>query len=122
MNDADFPVLSLMLIVPLLGAMITAACRSIKLAKQLALAVAVLELLLSLLVLRRFNAASADFQLVEKQAWIPSLNIEYLIGIDGISVLFLPLSALLTLMVIGASWHSVHQLTRLHFALLLEVK
>ena len=62
---------------------------------------------------------NADFQMVERHVWIPSLNIEFLIGIDGISVLFLPMSALLTLVAIIASWNSVQHLTRFHFALLL---
>jgi len=70
-----------------------------------------------------FNATNGEnFQLVEHYDWIPSLNIEFLVGIDGISVLFLPMSALLTLMAIIASWNSVQHLHRFYFALLLALE
>ena len=55
-------------------------------------------------------------------ALIPSLNIEYLLGIDGISVLFLPLSALLTLMAMLGSWNAIQHLSQLHLALLLVLQ
>ncbi len=122
MNNAGFPVLSLLIFMPLLGAISVALTPNIRLAKIIALLIAVLELLATLTVVQLFNAEIDGFQLVERYDWIPSLNIAYLIGIDGISVLFLPMSALLTFMVIIASWNSVQHLTRLHFALLLALE
>ncbi len=123
MSEADFPLLSLIIVLPLLGAIATGITGNIKLAKKIALAIASLELILTVAVLLLFNAAKGDdFQLVEHYAWIPGLNIEFLIGIDGISVLFLPMSALLTLMAIIASWNSVQHLQPFHFALLLALE
>jgi len=123
MNNACFPVLSLIILLPLFGAMAVAVSRNIRLAKNIALGVAALELIATLAAVLLFNAELGnDFQLVERHTWIPSLNIEYLIGVDGISILFLPMSALLTLMAILASWNSVQHLTRLHFALLLVLE
>ncbi|MDP1774493.1 MAG: NADH-quinone oxidoreductase subunit M [Methylobacter sp.] len=122
-NAASFPVLSLLILLPLLGAVIVAVTRNIRLAKNIALLLATLELIATGVVVQLFNADLGNsFQLVERHAWIPSLNIEYLIGVDGISVLFLPMSALLTLMAIIASWNSVQHLTRFHFALLLALE
>ena len=119
----NFPLLSLVILLPLLGAIATGVTRNIKLAKKIALAIAGLELILTLIVVLLFNASNGNnFQLVEQYAWIPSLNIEFLVGIDGISVLFLPMSALLTLMAIIASWNSVQHLHRFHFALLLALE
>jgi NADH-quinone oxidoreductase subunit M len=122
MNEAGFPLLSLVILLPLLGAIATGVTRNIKPAKKIALAIAGLELILTLIVVLLFNADNNSFQLVEQYAWIPSLNIEFLVGIDGISVLFLPMSALLTLMAIIASWNSVQHLHRFHFALLLALE
>ncbi|MCK9394948.1 MAG: NADH-quinone oxidoreductase subunit M [Methylobacter sp.] len=123
MSDANFPVLSLIIFLPLLGALAVAVIRNVRLAKNIALLFAALELIATLAAVRLFNADLGNsFQLVEHHAWIPSLNIEYLIGIDGISVLFLPMSALLTLMAVIASWNSVQHLTRFHFALLLALE
>ena len=120
MSHSGFPLLSLTILVPILGAILTGMLSNIKLAKKVTLAIASLELVLTLVVPLLFNASeSNNFQLVEQYPWIPNLNIEFLIGIDGISVLFLPMSALLTLMAIGASWNSIQHLQRFHFALLL---
>jgi NADH-quinone oxidoreductase subunit M len=123
MSNASFPVLSLIILLPLLGAIAIAAIRDIRMAKTIALVLATLELIATGVAVKLFNADLGNsFQLVEQHAWIPSLNIEYLIGVDGISVLFLPMSALLTLMAIIASWNSVQHLTRFHFALLLALE
>ena len=119
----NFPLLSLVILLPLMGAIATGVTRDIKLAKKLAVVVACLELILTLMVALLFDATHGhDFQLVENYSWIPGLNIEYLVGIDGISVLFLPMSALLTLIAIIASWNSVQHLHRFHFALLLALE
>ena len=108
---------------PLLGAIATGITRNIKWVKKIALATVGLELTLTLIVVLLFKAPEGNnFQLVEDYAWIPSLNIEFLVGIDGISVLFLPMSALLTLMAIIACWNSVQHLQRFHFALLLALE
>lgn len=123
MNEAGFPLLSLIILFPLLGAIATGVTCNIKQAKNIALAFAGIELILTLIVLALFNTSESNlFQLVEQYVWIPSLNIEFLIGIDGISVLFLPMSALLTLMAMMASWNSVQHLHRFHFALLLALE
>jgi len=108
---------------PLLGVIAIGVTSNIKLSKKIALAIAGLELILTLFVALLFDSDHGNnFQLVEQHAWIPSLNIQFLIGIDGISVLFLPMSALLTLTAIIASWNSVQHLHRFHFALLLALE
>lgn len=122
MSEAGFPLLSLAILLPLLGAIATGGTRNVKLAKEIALVIAGCELLLTLLIVQSFNANNGGFQLVEKYPWIPLLNIDYLVGVDGISVLFLPMSALLTLTAIIASWNSVQHSPRFHFALLLALE
>src|SRR3954452_11602361 len=122
MIETNFPLLSLVISLPILGAVVIGATRNVGLAKKIALLVATLELIATLVVVQWFDATSSDFQLVEQHAWIPSLNIQFLIGIDGISVLFLPMSALLTLVTIAASWNSVQHLSRFHFALLMAME
>lgn len=121
-NEA-FPILSLTILLPLLGAIAIGITRNVNLAKKIALSIAGLELIATLVVVWLFDAAKGNnFQLVEQYTWIPSLNIEFLIGVDGISILFLPMSALLTLVAIIASWNLVKNLTRFHFALLLALE
>ncbi|MEK7779258.1 MAG: NADH-quinone oxidoreductase subunit M [Pseudomonadota bacterium] len=122
MIEADFPLLSLTIFIPLLGAILVGSIHNIKLAKQVALFIVFLSLLLTLYVLILFDAEKDGFQLVERYDWISVLNIEYLIGVDGISVLFLPATALLTLTTMLAAWNTVSHSSRFHFSLLLALE
>jgi NADH-quinone oxidoreductase subunit M len=112
----------LLLIYPLGALMIWLAPQAVP-ARTLALAVNLLGVLLAGLVLVSFDAAQDGFQMLTRAAWIPSLNIDYAVGVDGISVLFLPATALLFLGVTLASWNSVqhdeNKLPRLYHSLLL---
>ncbi|MDP3389508.1 MAG: NADH-quinone oxidoreductase subunit M, partial [Methylococcaceae bacterium] len=122
MNETGLPLLSLLVFLPLLGAIVVILSNNARLGRLLALSFAVLELILSLWVLQLFNAADGQhFQLAEQHNWIPSLGATYMLGVDGISVLFLPMSALLTVSAVLASWNTAH-LKRLHFALLLVLE
>ncbi len=94
MIEANFPFLSLIIIVPLVGAILAGSIRNDDIAKHIAFFVALITLLLTIFTLILFDASKGEFQLVERYAWIPSLNIEYLVGVDGISVLFLPMTAM----------------------------
>lgn len=99
----------LLLLYPAAAALVWLAPRAVP-ARVVALAANVLGLALALLLLLAFDSTQAGFQLLERAAWIPSLNIDYAVGVDGISVLFLPATALLFLGVNLASWNT----TRLH--------
>lgn len=121
-SSSPFPLLSSIIFLPLLGAITIAFVNEINLAKKIAVITAGLELILTLLILFSFNQLSDDFQWVEKYSWIPTLHADFMLGVDGVSVLFLPMSALLTLITIIASWNNVQNLTRLHFALLLVLE
>jgi NADH-quinone oxidoreductase subunit M len=122
-NDLNFPLLSLLIIWPLVGAVATGFAGNRDRAKKIAVFIAVVELLGSLFAVYWFNAdEGGEFQLVEHYAWMPRLNIQYMLGIDGISVLFLPMSAFVTLMALIASWNSVQQMAAFHYALLLALQ
>jgi NADH-quinone oxidoreductase subunit M len=116
----------LLLIYPLGALIIWLAPRAVP-ARTLALAVNLLGVLIAGLVLvnfdTNFDTHQGGFQMLAEAAWIPSLNINYAVGIDGISVLFLPATALLFLGVTLASWNSVqhdeNKLPRLYHSLLL---
>lgn len=114
-----FSILSLLIYSPLVGALLISLIPKDTAAKYLALFANLLVLLLAFVLLNQFDSSSADFQFVEKMSWISTLNIDYLIGIDGISILFLPLTAILFSGVILAFWTSNRSLPRLYFSLLL---
>ena len=114
-----FPLLSSVLITLLAGSALVWLWPRPAAARQIAFGAVLAAGCLALAALMVFVPAQSGFQLVEKHAWIPSLGIHYLVGIDGLSLLFLPATALLFAGVILASWNSVHTLPRLYYSLLL---
>lgn len=117
-----FPLLSLLLVSLPIGAALTWLLPDERMARWVALVTATFDLLLTLLITSGFDTSKGGYQFVEQAQWIPSLNIQYLVGVDGISVLFLPFTVLLFLGVILASWTSVRTMPRLYFSLLLVLE
>jgi NADH-quinone oxidoreductase subunit M len=116
---ADPPLLSWLLLIYPLGALLIWLVPRALPPRALALAVSGIGVGLSLTILARFQRLDPGFQMRESADWIPSLNIHYAVGVDGLSVLFLPASALLFLSAILASWNGTRTLPRLYFTLLL---
>jgi len=97
----DFPLLSVVTFLPLVGVFFILFIRGAeetvsRNAFSVALLTSVVTFAVSLFVWTGFNPASADFQFVEKAAWMPAWNINYHMGVDGISMFFVILSTFLT--------------------------
>ena len=75
--------------------------------RQMALWTSLVTFLLSLFIWFDFERGTADFQMVEKYDWIPSLGISYHMGVDGISMMFVLLSTLLTPLCVLSSWEAI---------------
>ena len=111
----DFPWLSVVIFLPLIGALfILLFSRGTpeqvsRDARAVALWVSSITFLVSLGLWVNFDARTADFQFVEKAVWVPGLDLAYHVGIDGISLFFVLLSTLLTVVCILASWESIHE-------------
>lgn len=116
---AELPLLSALLLSYPVGALLVWLVPRAVSPRILALAVNGVGVTLSVLTVIAFDTALPGFQLRESAAWIPSLNIHYAVGVDGLSVLFLPATALLFLGVTLASWNGARHLPRLYFSLLL---
>ena len=89
-----FPILSALIALPILGVIVLQFQRSEASQRQVVLITAVLELALSLITVLQFQGGTADVQFAEYGTWMPVLGSSYHLGVDGISVLFLPLTAL----------------------------
>jgi NADH-quinone oxidoreductase subunit M len=113
------PLISLVIFFPLFAGMLLWLLRDYRHVRGFALAAAVAELLLTLAVLVSFRPQSDAFQLVNSLPWMPGLGVSYLVGVDGISVLFLPLTALLFVGVIISSWTRIQSMPILYYSLLL---
>jgi NADH-quinone oxidoreductase subunit M len=75
--------------------------------RAVALAVSIATFLISLPLYVRFDASSADYQFVEFARWIPTLGVGYHVGIDGISLLLVLLTTLITPVALASAWHAV---------------
>ncbi len=118
MSEQAFPYINLMLLsLPIAAALIWLL--GARHARWVALFAALFDLLLSLGLLTVFDTSDGGFQLVTSVSWIPTLQIHYQMGVDGLSVLFLPLTTLLFLGVIVVSWNSVRTMPQLYYILLL---
>ena len=112
----SLPLLTLLVLLPLVGA--RAACcssgedrdgagapgRARRLARR--------RSRVSLLLWAQFDAASADYQFVERHTWLPDFGISYHVGVDGISLLLVVLTTFLTPIALLCSWESIEQRVR----------
>jgi len=114
-----FPLLSFVLFFPLVGALIIWLLEDEDLIKNAALGIAVLELVLAGNVLVHFQPGTAAMQFAERSSWIPPLGISYHLAVDGISVLFVGLTALLTVLIVLYSWDTVRHQAKAYFMALL---
>ena len=103
----SFPLLTVTAVLPAVGAIATAAVPAARrtAAKWLALLFSLATLVLAAIVLVRFEPGGARYQLTESHAWISDFGVRYELGVDGIGVALLALTALLIPFVILAGWH-----------------
>ncbi len=117
-----FPLLSVLLLLPLAGALLMWVIQDEDLVKNTALGISIIEFVLSAIMLFRFIPDSAAMQFTERARWIPPLGISYHLGVDGISVLFVGLTAFLTLLIVIYSADTVRQQVKLYFMTLLALE
>jgi NADH-quinone oxidoreductase subunit M len=108
-----FPILTTILALPIAGAFLLMFVRederNAATVRAVALIVSILVFAETLLLWRSFNSAVGDFQFVEEHIWIPSFGISYHVGVDGISLLLVVLTAFLTPLALLSSWEAVHR-------------
>jgi len=84
--------------------------------RMLALGVAVLTFLLSIVLYARFDNAATSMQFVESVPWVPSLQVFYALGVDGFSAPLILLTTFITPLVVISSWDSVKSHPNQYFA------
>ena len=111
----NFPILSFALWFPILGGFIVLLFGflfekiQVSTVKVISLSISFLSLILSSIPLVLFESEFSEMQFVEKVVWIKDFGISYFLGIDGISIFFLPLTSLITLIVIISAWDVIKE-------------
>ncbi|MDX2300539.1 MAG: NADH-quinone oxidoreductase subunit M [Xanthomonadaceae bacterium] len=116
-----WPLLSLLIWLPVVGGFATLAFGHgrAEQARWFALLVALATLALSIPLYTGYDATSASMQFVERHPWIPAYDIWYALGVDGISIALIMLTALVTVLVIIGSWRSIEKKVPQHLAAML---
>ena len=114
------PVLSLLTVMPLLGGLMVVGLGSEqkRAARWLSLGISLGALALALILWHKFAPVSGGLQFGERHSWIPALGVEYRLGVDGLGLLMVMLSAIVVPMAMLASWQ-VEERVPLYFALVL---
>jgi NADH-quinone oxidoreductase subunit M len=113
--------LSVLLFLPLAGGLLLLAIPSsrINMMRWWANIVAAATLVASLFLLANFRTDLAGFQMVERHDWIPTIGAQFLLGIDGISLLLVLLTTLISFLAVWCSWNSALDRPKLYYAMLL---
>jgi NADH-quinone oxidoreductase subunit M len=126
--NPDFPLLSLLIFVPLCGSLLLCAfSRSAAVARPVALAFAGAEFVLSAWACSAFSLsgvapAPAGFFCLEDAAWVERFGIRYTLGMDGISLVMVVLTTFITVIAVLVSWNGIKERVALYFALLLAME
>ncbi len=104
--------LSALIFLPVVGAVILLFIRDAATVRRIAIIFSLAELALCIPLLANFNSSLATMQFSENMEWIRAWNINYHLGVDGISVLFVALTALLTVISIMVSWTAIQDRVR----------
>jgi len=124
----DLPLLTILILLPLVGAICLFPFRKQEAnVKGVALSLGLLELMIAGSAWYTSGShppgkAPAGFFLFEDLPWIDSIGIRYTLGMDGISLLLVIMTALLTLMGMLVSWHAITKHATLHYVMLLVME
>ena len=119
MNLFSEHLLSLLIWFPVVGGVLVLATggdRRAMTARWLALGISVATFIFSIPLWTGFNRSTADMQFVERSTWIERFNIEYFLGVDGISVPLVLLTTILTIVVVAAGWKVIQSRVAQYFA------
>lgn len=107
-DQVGFPVLSLMIFIPLVAAILIAFMKDGKRIRQLALFATVVSFILSIIPLILFQNGTSDIQFAERYGWIAPLGISYHVGVDGVNILLVVLTTFLAILTLGFSWKGIN--------------
>jgi NADH-quinone oxidoreductase subunit M len=121
----DFPLLSLLIWLPLVGAFLVLATggdKNANIARGIAVATAIINLLLCIPLYLGFDPGRYDMQWMEDHLWIRAYQIHYMLGIDGISLIMIMLTNFTGLLVVIAGCHSIKKRVSQYMAAFLTMQ
>jgi NADH-quinone oxidoreductase subunit M len=119
----DFPLITILTLVPLLGAAMLAGMGPAdkRLARMTALAFSLAGLVLAAVMWANFDPAATGLQFKQQYTWIPSIGVDYFVGVDGLGILMVLLTAIVTPLAVLASW-KIEDKVPAYYSLLLALQ
>ena len=114
--------ISWMIAVPFLGIVVMAFIRDQEWIRWAAFASTMVEFGLGIILWKRFDFTQQGMQFIERVEWMPTFNIQYAVGVDGISILLVTLTALLCPLCVLCSWSGITTRVRAYMSLILLVE
>ncbi|MBI5888176.1 MAG: NADH-quinone oxidoreductase subunit M [Deltaproteobacteria bacterium] len=110
-NALGYPILSILIFIPLLGAALLffVPGRNKEMLRLTALGFTLLNFFVSILLWVNFDSSTYKMQFVEKSRWIPSIGVDYFLGMDGISILLVLLTAFIAVIGVLCSWSAIEE-------------
>ncbi len=121
-DQIGVPILSLLIFIPLAGALVIWMLKDTAGIRWTALGTVLLTFALALALLPFFATGVADMQFVERRNWIPVIGISYHLGIDGISIFLVMLTAFLSVLIVLFSWEAIRENLREYMVCLLALQ
>src|SRR3989441_6567290 len=123
-NAANFPLLSLILFTPLVGAVLLlfVSRQNENAIKWIANVFGALGFLVSVPLWFWYNPQNPEYQFVERATWIPSIGADYFLGVDGFSVLLILLTTLMGVIAILSSWTAITERVKEYYIFLLVLQ
>ena len=120
-NAAEFPLLSLILFTPLAGAiaLLFVSKQNEALIRWVANVTVAIGFLVSLPLWFWYDGQNPEWQFVEQASWIPSIGAQYLLGVDGFSVLLILLATLMGVIAVLSSWNAIQTRVKEYYIFLL---
>ena len=117
----NWPLLSLLIWLPIFGgaAVLALGDKRAAAARWVALAIALVVFALSIPLFTGFDYAATGLQFLERREWIPAYDIQYHLGVDGISIALIILTALTTALVLVGAWTSIDRRVSQYYGALL---
>jgi len=109
-NVLGFPILTVSIFLPLAGAIfIWLFVNNDKLVRWLSLGVSTLAFIVTLPLAAQFDTTTSHMQFEEFHPWIETFNVNYQLGVDGISMPFILLTSMLTIVCIISAWQCIEK-------------
>jgi len=115
----SYPILSIVTFFPLVGVLLIVILKNVQAIRFIALFTTIADLIISIPLFINFDKTNPSFQFVESYRWISAINAYYKMGVDGISILFVLLTLIISVLCVAVSWRAIQEKVKEFYSLIL---